>query len=78
MIILILGEVQQPGKEEQMSGPWRQQAASPLVFIVTGFPHRAAPSAVVMTCMEIKTTEVTCFLSTVFTLYVEMCYTNFV
>lgn len=75
MIILILDEVEQPGKQEQMSGPWRQQAFSPLVFTVTRRPHRAVPSATVTTCMKIKTTEVVCFM---FTLYVDMSYTHFV
>lgn len=75
MIILILDEVEQPGKQEQMSGPGKQQAFSPLVFIVAGCPHRVAPSATVTTCMKIKTTEVVCFMST---LYVDMSYTHFV
>lgn len=77
MIIFILDEVKPPGKEEQMSGPWRQQGISPLVFIVTGFPHGAAPSATVTTCTKIKTTEVVYFMSTVFTPCVYMNYIYF-
>ena len=39
--------MKQPGKKEQMSGPWRQQGVSPLVFVVTEFPHSMAPFATV-------------------------------
>jgi len=37
--------VKQSGNKEQMSGPWRQKCVSPLVFFLTGFPHRMAPFA---------------------------------
>lgn len=61
-----------------MSSPWRQQAVSPLVFIVTGFPHRMAPSATVTKSVKIKTTEAVHFMSTAFTLYVAMTWAYFV
>lgn len=72
MIIFILGEVEQPGKQEEMSSPWRQQAVSPLVLIVAGFPHRVAPSAAVTKCRKIETTGVVHFMSTARTLNVDI------